>query len=235
MIQIAICDDRPEDAQALERLISAGNDCPIAAYSSGEGLLWDLENDPYRFDLFFLDIYLTGISGIETARRIRAINQTALIVFVSTSEDFYREAYDLFAFNYLIKPVTVEKLSPILDRATKRLETEDARRIHFTHRSQTYSVRCSQILYLASSGHLVTLYLQDGRALDCYGKLGALAEQLPQDIFLRCHQSYLVNLNYITALDREGFRVNDALVPISKSYSKTARARYREHLFSNFD
>ena len=64
-------------------------------------LLWDFESG-IHFDLFFLDIFMEGIIGIETAKRIRIINPNALLIFVSSSNDFYRESYDLYAFNYLI-------------------------------------------------------------------------------------------------------------------------------------
>lgn len=236
MIRIAICDDQPEDARSLERrLLERQPDLPVRLYASAQPLLWDLETGSARFELFFLDIYLPGTGGLEAARRIRAAQPEALIVFVSTSCEFYREAYDLFAFNYLEKPVSPDRLARVLDRALDQLDAQAGQRVSFSFRSREYSVRCADLLYVSSAGHLLTLHLRGGRILPCYGKLDEFSQRLPARSFVRCHQSYLVNLGEITALEPGGFRVGGALVPISKSYSHAARAAYRAHLFSNFD
>ncbi|WP_418667825.1 LytR/AlgR family response regulator transcription factor [Allofournierella sp.] len=236
MIRIAICDDQPEDARGLERLLLERQPgLPVRLYASAQPLLWDLETGNACFELFFLDICLPGTGGLEAARRIRARQPDALIVFVSTSREFYREAYDLFAFNYLEKPVDPARLGKVLDRALDQLAVQADQKVSFSFRSREYSVRCADILYVSSAGHQLTLHLRGGGALPCYGKLAEFAERLPGRSFVRCHQSYLVNLGEITALEPGGFRVGGALVPISKSYSQAARAAYRAHLFQNFD
>lgn len=84
-----------------------------AGLSSKFAFYWKLGAGK-RFDLYFLDIFMDGVSGIDTARQIRSNDYNALIVFASTSDDFYRESYDLFAFHYLIKPITSDKLIPVI-------------------------------------------------------------------------------------------------------------------------
>lgn len=236
MIRTAICDDAPQDAASLEGLLKRRlEELQVTCYDANEALLWDLETGAARFELFFLDIYLPGAGGLEAARRIREIQPDALIVFVSTSREFYREAYDLFAFNYLEKPVDPARLGRVLDRALAQLAVQASQKISFSFRSREYSVPCAHILYISSAAHLLTLHLRGGRSLCCYGKIDDFARRLPERLFVRCHQSYLVNLGEITALEKGGFRVGEALVPISKTYSQQARARYRAHLFADFD
>ncbi len=108
MIRIAICEDKDEDREALRNMLCHTKIlCDFTEYTSAESLLFDIETNHKQFDLFLLDIYLPGQNGVEAARCIRAANPDAVIIFLSTSEEFYREAFDLFAFHYLIKTVSL--------------------------------------------------------------------------------------------------------------------------------
>ena len=99
-MQIALCDDQAEDLKQLTYLI--GTQHFTTAFSSGEALLVSMEEFHERYDLYLLDIFMEGISGLELARQIRRLDPDALLCFVSTSDDFYREAYNLYIFQYLL-------------------------------------------------------------------------------------------------------------------------------------
>lgn len=102
-MRIAVCDDCMEDALSLKKYLSGQE---VGIYSDTESLLADVENKRRRYDLYLLDIFLReSMNGIELAERLRRAQEEALICFISSSGDFYREAYDLYAFQYLIKPV----------------------------------------------------------------------------------------------------------------------------------
>ncbi len=102
-MRIAVCDDCREDALLLKEYL-AGHE--ISVYADAESLLTDVEENNKQFDLYLLDIFMEeSMNGIELAKRLRRGQEEALLCFVSTSDDFYREAYDLYAVQYLIKPV----------------------------------------------------------------------------------------------------------------------------------
>ena len=102
MIRIAVCEDNIKDLAHLLHILGKTNIlCDITEYQDAESMLYDVESCGRKFDLFLLDIYLPGMTGVEAARCIRAQYKNALLAFLSTSEDFYREAFDLYALHYL--------------------------------------------------------------------------------------------------------------------------------------
>ena len=231
-LRIAVCDDRLEDRTQLCTLLR--NSCPHAyleVFSSGEALLWKL-SDGKRFDVYFLDIFMDGVSGIDTASQIRSKDYNALIVFASTSDDFYREAYDLFAFHYLIKPITQDKLTPVLKRAKEQLQREAEQTILINCNRQVRSLRLTNLLYIGSSNHSLIFHMKDNELIEVRGKLDDYIAKLPQAMFFRCHQSYVINILHCTALTADGFVLCDKVIPVSRNYQKDALSRFSNNLIS---
>lgn len=233
-LKIAICDDVVADRQRIESLIQEEEinyECTV--YDSGEALLWDFESGQY-FDIYFLDIFMDGISGVETAKRIRSANPNALLIFISSSNDFYRESYDLYSFNYLIKPVRKDKFAQVLQRAAADLNKEVNQVVRFSFDNSLHTVRCSQLLYLTSDKHIVYFHMVNKETLKSYGKIDDFIPQLPAKVFLRCHQSYIVNLKHVTSMTSSEFMLGEKKVPISRKYSALSRESYRTQMFSDF-
>ena len=232
--RIAVCDDSLEDRTRLCTLLCKFcSHAELETFSSGEALLWKLA-DGIRFDLYFLDIFMDGVSGIDTARQIRSGDYNALIVFVSTSDDFYRESYDLFAFHYLLKPILKDKLTSVLERAMDQLQREAEQTILINCNRQVRSLRLSNILYISSSNHNVIFCMKDNELIEVRGKLDTYVGKLPQAMFFRCHQSYVINLCYCSALTADGFQLCDKVIPVSRSYQKEAMSRFSRNLISEF-
>jgi DNA-binding LytR/AlgR family response regulator len=177
---------------------------------------------------------MNGINGVETAKKIRAVNSDTYIIFVSSSDDFYREAYDLYAFNYLIKPLKKEKLTGVLDRAIKDLNKDDNQVIRFSYDNRLHTINCSQLLYITSDKHNIYFHLLNNQTLKAYGKIDDFIAQLPAKVFLRCHQSYIVNLKHVTQMTSSEFIVGENKVPISRKYSTLSRKNYRDQMFGDF-
>ena len=108
MPKIAICDDEPAVRKQMEAYFKELESvfC-ISYFESGEALL---ESD-VLYDVIFLDIDMKGISGIDTARKIRVRDKKAKIIYVTAYEDFREYAFGVHAFGYLVKPVEKEKNS----------------------------------------------------------------------------------------------------------------------------
>ena len=107
MKKIAICDDEPAVRKQMEAYFKELESvfC-ISYFESGEALL---ESD-VLYDVIFLDIDMKGISGIDTARKIRVRDKKAKIIYVTAYEDFREYAFGVHAFGYLVKPVEKEKI-----------------------------------------------------------------------------------------------------------------------------
>lgn len=171
------------------------------------------------------------VDGLETIRKIREKEMAVAVLFMSKSDEYYRDAFDLFAYNYLLKPVTEETLEYVMEPLKKRLNSgNDERVIHFQYRARVYTLRHSQVSYITSSLHIVNFHMTDGSTLQCRGKLKDFEKQLENSIFLRCHQSFIVNMERVTGAKNDSFRIGEHVIPISRSYNRTAHEKYDEYL-----
>lgn len=232
-MRIAVCDDCMEDALSLKRFLG-GHEAKV--YSDTDSLLEDIENKKIQYDLYLLDIYMEGsIDGIKLAERISREQEEAAICFVSTSNDFYREAYDLYVVQYLLKPVKEAAVKQLLDRVSKSLARNREKKLFFQSRGQTGSIPYGKILYISSREHTLSIYCTDGTVQECKGRLNELATQVCGDEFMRCHQSFLVNMYHVDSLSGTDLIVDGQRIPVSRRYYTEVKQRYQEILFEEVD
>ena len=204
MIRIAICDDEAPTRAYLTSLIRE-QDCPceIVEYASAGDCLADHRG----IDLLFLDIELNaaGLDGMALARQIREGNSAAqpVIIFVTGYERYVFDAFDVGAFQYLLKPVDEEKFAKVFSRAVAQIGTvkeKPGRVLTLQSANASKTVLLDSIYYIESSNHKVELHLKDGEFV-CYAKIGDLELEL-QDQFFRIHKGYLVNLSYVAGYSK---------------------------------
>lgn len=137
-MRIAVYDDSSEDALSLQEKLKGQE---VRIYSSATMLLEDLRERGESYDLYLLDIFIEGsIDGIELAKKLRKIDKNAVICFVSVSDAFYREAFDLYAVQYLLKPVQEYDLSQLLGRVSGGLTKDKGQSLCFKWRGQSLSL-----------------------------------------------------------------------------------------------
>ncbi len=208
MIRTAICDDEANTRAYLASLIEAQPyPCEIVEYASAGDCLADQR----QIDLLFLDIELnppdTGLDGMALARKIRERDSAVqpIIIFVTGYERYVFDAFDVGAFQYLLKPVNEEKFAQVFARAAAQIEADREnphrrRALTLQSANANRTVPLESIYYIESRNHQVTLHLKDGR-FTCYAKIGVLEAEL-SDQFFRIHKGYLVNLSYVQAYSK---------------------------------
>ncbi len=232
-MKIAVCDDCMKDALYLKGFLGGHE---VRVYSDACNLFADMEDKKERYDLYLLDIYMEGpIDGIELAKKIRIWQEEAAICFVSTSNDFYREAYDLYAIQYLLKPVKEEAVKQLLDKVSKNIIRSREKKLSFQFRGRAGSIPYGKILYISSREHILSICCMDGTVQECKGKLDEMAMQICGDIFMRCHQSFLVNMYHVDSLIGTDLIVAGQRIPISRRYYAEVKRRYQEILFEEVD
>ena len=169
------------DKWAKKSKISAA----VNEYSSAEAFLFAYE-EKKDYDLLLLDIEMAGISGVEMAERIRREDETIQIVFITGYPEYMCRGYDLSALHYLLKPVSDEKLSEVLDRAMKNIKKGD-NRVIFTTDGGEKVVALDAILYAESYSHNMHIVTTDG-AFDVRMTISSLAEVLGVE-FISTHRS----------------------------------------------
>jgi len=132
-MKIAICDDDSHDLLRIASLVETYRntrkaDLTYISFQSASELLFSMDREDY--DVLFLDVLMPGLNGMQAAREIREQNRDVEIVFLTSSPEFAVESYSVRAHYYLLKPVSGEKLFPILDRLQDDFKKpEDALRI----------------------------------------------------------------------------------------------------------
>lgn len=216
-ITIALCDDDEKQIALLRRLLnnwSANKPFAIniAEYQSAESFLFSYADDPC--DILLLDIEMNGINGMELAKKLRSDGDMLPIVFITGYSEYISEGYDVEALHYLIKPVDEGKLFAVLDKFTQRNVT--AEQIILACGDETIRISPDNITHIEAQGRKTSVYLSDGRTLDCNLSISHFADMALQG-FVRCHRSYLVNLRYVRSITKTDIILDDdTAVPISR-------------------
>ncbi len=186
----------------------------IAAASSVEEALNVLEDfDP---DIVFLDIRMPGESGFQVAEKLHNYSQQPGIVYVTAHEQYALRAVRSNAFDYLLKPVAREQLSECISRfITARDEInlhsslvkpgeilKRLNRIRINTRNGTLFINPDTILFCRAEGNYTSIGTGDKEYL-CTMNIGRIMEQLPLNGFTRIGRSYVINIEYLTVLDRK--------------------------------
>lgn len=234
-MNIAICDDvaidRKQLADAIEAYCLKIHIRPVFYfYKSGKDLLTALKTQ--QFNLIFLDYYMNGLSGGETAEKICCLYPEVPIVFVTTAEENALECYDYAPLHFLVKPLREKRIAEVFERLDRRT-ARPTRYISITVNKITRPVALNHILYAEVSGRILTLHIADGETIDTYKTMRTLEKELSDDQrFLRSHQSFMVNLDYVEEDQNEYFLMKDgAHVPIRQHNAAAIHQAYREYIF----
>lgn len=230
-MNFAICDDNPIEIKPItDHLHASGHEVDL--YESGEALVRAYRDEGQRYDALFLDLEMAGINGFETTNVVRAIDDTVLIVYVTSHHVLAQECFAYDPVWFIYKPVDLT----ILDRAVEKIAALlAARRYTYTFRDSHQSVRlrCEDILYIEAMNHNVTIHTKTGRSYTIRKSLKDIEQELG-DSFCRIHASYLVNLQYLAYFGRDPksgkdiaqLEHLDMLLPVGRAYKQNANALF---------
>lgn len=222
-MRIAVCDDDRAIREEISRLIQKQvSEADIMEYQSGEELI----NARGNFDIYFLDIEMGEVSGMDIARRIREQEdngrQRSIIIFVTGYREYMEAAFDVNAFHYLIKPIDTEKFSEVFRRAWKEAAVfyEQEKKYIIVKSSGTQQKILLKNIYYIESGNKKVIFHTTNGTLEVYGKMEELEKGLG-NTFYRCHRCYLVNMEKISAYSADNIQVinGDNLLLARKKYS----------------
>lgn len=227
MLRIAICDDETDARDALrillEKILIEDAEEIVYEFSSGTNAASWIANHPGEIDLLFLDVEMKGLNGMETAEKIRTFDRQILIVFVTGYSDYVFDGYRVGALDYLMKPVTEEKLRLLLGRVRAKSAQEEPHTFTLKNRDGTWRFRFPDILYFYSDRRQVILVTARGE-YPFYARLDEVEKQLSPD-FVRIHQRYLIQPANVDYLGGESVTINGQELPCSRRYRETALPR----------
>lgn len=226
MYRFAVCDDNSVDISYVTALLekwSRAVDIPvqIKGFPSAEAFLFAWEEEK-RFDVLILDVEMGGMSGVELAKKLRLLGASMQLIFLTGYMEYIAEGYDVEALNYLLKPVTEERLGDVLNRAVERLKTRENVLI-LSLPDGMVTVPQHEIKYLEVMRNYVTIHA--GEDISIKRTLNELESKL-DECFFRIHRSYIVNLRFVRKVAKTEVTLKDgSVLPLSrKMYDGLNRA-----------
>lgn len=230
-MKIAIVDDSSQEQIMLRKHIEKWAEqneltVSIVTFDSGEDFCHNKEMD--SFDIVFMDILMDGQNGIETARVLRSFSLNTLLIFITSSTEFMAQAFPCHAFDYVIKPYTIDRISQVMNEAKRALNKfGDVIEIA----SEKFVI--SEIMYVFSDSNYCDVFTANGRR-----KVRISFTELSQ--LLLKYQSFMVvgrgvivnfdNTSYINGL--ECVMTNGDTVPVSRRKIKETEQAFMNRQFS---
>ncbi len=233
MYRIAICDDEEIFSESHEKICRdilnrLKIEYHISLFSNSKDFLEALLQKGRHYDLILLDIIMDGKDGMALARQIRRTNQEMAIIFITSSQDYVFQGYDVNALHYLIKPVDPGKLEQlILSDWHNRFQSSFL--ILQTDKGKQ-RVAVKDIFSLETFGRRVKVETSDGTAYYA-GKLSSLLCELPADQFVRSHQAFALNIRHVREITRQdAIMTNGQHIPISRTFTRQVHSTFAKQL-----
>ena len=238
-MQIAVIDDTVNDRMIIQSFLNdfaAENNIEFNIYDfeSGEDFLRDFS--PGKYDAVFCDIYMNGMSGIDTAKQMRLYDKDCPVVFLTMSNNFASESYEVNAFGYIIKPVDKEQLFRLLSRITENVRS---RSLYFNgtlrdKSSLKLSIPFDSIMYINIVNRKVYIHMPN-ETVAVTETISQCSEQLLKDSrFSNCCKGIIVNFQYVSKiLNNDFIMCNNDTVPIRKRYSNDIKNQYMSYKLQN--
>lgn len=203
MLWIAVCDDEVMECCKMAEKIKVimkemKTSCMVRQFYSGRELLASLDS----YDIIFLDIIMQELDGMRTAQLFREKAFDKILIFMSFSREYVFEAYDVEAFQYLLKPVPEKKLKRVLQKAVLKTEKRLQEYIIVSRERQKRKLFLDDICYFEIKGRLIDAHGTEG-VFTYYEQIGVLENMLQGKGFFRCHKSYLINLKHVDGYNRQ--------------------------------
>lgn len=231
MIRIAVCDDE----SAIREVIAARlreyfkEEVLISLFESAEVLLRAVREKDCHYQLAVLDIKLGEMTGIELGKELNQLLPSCQIIYLTGYLDYAPDSYATRHIFYVYKP-TMEKYLPLaLEKAVAALADAESGQLVLKQKSGQLVLEKREIVYLERRLRTTTIYTA-GEKVTTSTPLDKLLELLDSQAFVRCHNSFAVNLEHTVAFRRESFLMKGGVVvPISNGYYPAVREQFRKY------
>ncbi len=237
-MKLAICDDEKRIRDIIaESVKEVSEKIEIDFYADAKGIL----SASFDSDILFLDIQMPGIDGMGAAKMLRSSGKKTVIVFVTALEDQVFNAFDVGAFNYIVKPFTKAKIIEVFKKAVKQAEDqrlvetaiseqeEAGRTITVKSGGTNTRVILSEVQYAEIYDRRIILHMESSDDIEYYGRISDLENIAGKDFF-RVHRAYLVNLGAVKSYDSKYVHMSDADIPVARGkYQELIRAYMSYH------
>ena len=235
MVRIAICDDIPGQLELEEEIVreylnDRGLDGRVHLFSSGNELIRVVKETCF-FDIYLLDMIMPEVGGIDLAKELRNMGDEGKIIYVTASSDYAIDSYSVGAYYYMLKPLSVQKIYEVLDKACKEIKAEEPLSINVKTKSGLKIINTDDILYIDIVNRSLAYHLKGDDSVEGMTLrvpfMEAVGFLLGSKNFVTCGNRVVVNVENIDSVDKEKvvFKEGSMLFP-----SKTACASFYDKI-----
>jgi DNA-binding LytR/AlgR family response regulator len=226
MINCLVVDDEPiarEGMMEYVRQIDYLN--PVAQCKSAAEAAGLLQK--HKIDLIFLDIQMPKLTGIEF---VRALAEPPLVIFTTAYSEYALEGFELDVVDYLLKPISFARFLKAAEKAQSYLH---ARNKEVSITNDFFFIKCNgkiekilmaEVIYIEAMSNYVIIYTRQKKYIT-YLTFSGIEEQLPAEIFVRIHKSFIVAIPAIQTIDGDEVITSSVRLPISKNYRNNVMSR----------
>lgn len=232
MLQIAVCDDNIDELSNIAQLInqyraSKHLNCEYAVFQNGFDLISALEEGK-RFDLYCLDIIMPAFTGIAVAKEIRHFEKNVPILFFTSSTEFAFESYSVKAINYVLKPISKEKLFFTFDEVLDQIKIEEEDMIIVKSKLGIQKILVTNLVFAEIIGRNVLYHLRSGKVIECMESFSSVCDNLLKyNCFIKTHRSYIVNMQYVDTVEAQQMTLQTlSSVPIARGKAREIKKQY---------
>lgn len=237
MIKVAICEDeRALAVQSKIHLVELGEkyeiDMTIEVYSKSMTLLKDINKKNIKYDILLLDIEMDFMNGIELAKHIRSKDKQVVIIYVSSYDNYAIDAFSVQPYQFIVKPIDWQLYDKYFLQVVDNI-TNSKTFYHYTFNKVHYKKMISDIQYFHSNRRIIHMIDKEGNDDKFSDKMNhvELVIKEGKHKFLRIHQSYLINYDYISAFSLNSVTMIDGKIfSISPDRSKTVASEYTKFI-----
>ena len=221
MIHIAIVEDDPDCVRMLRVYLEefereTTERFSIAEFADGLDFIGDYRS---KYDLVLMDIDMPHLNGIAAAKKLRRVDENAVILFVTNMAQYAIRGYEVDALDFLVKPITKYHLFSKLRKALRKIKNTQNKKLFLYSEDTVRCVSVHDIRYIEVREHLLTYHLV-GEDITVRGQMDKLETELEGCHFYRIYKSYLVNLDYVVGVGANTVRVGEENLCLSRARKK---------------
>ena len=236
----AICDDDLNHLDVLKyEIIKVSKEynlkIEIDKYDLGIQLIDELLTNPNKYDIIFLDIEMPEMDGMKVGHRIREINKDVIIIFVTGFKAFALNAFEIRAFDYLLKPIKYTKLEATIMDAINKVEMhkskdENSNALIFSYNKKMYRIDINEIIYIEKESNKSRIVCEDN-IYEIYESLKKINQRIDKKTFMQPHQGFIIHSKKIKNYENQRIEmVSGDFIPVSKSNIKKVKQIFFESL-----
>lgn len=232
MITIGICDDNVTLLQKYSTMIEdicekRKQKVNVHMFSDGTEVINKFHKGGENIDILFLDILMGELNGVETARRLRELKSKAIIIFLTSSEEFIFDSMDIHALAYLMKDqMTKDAMEVVLQNSLNKVEKQRNEMLHFDKDGDAYCLSYGDICFIKVHKGFCYIHHWDGIIFESANL--SILEALGKSFF-RVHEQYIVNLQYVGRIESDYMILSDKSkneIPIDKANIKQFKLQF---------